>query len=253
LLTAPNGDYNGLNVTITAASDPVFTVNPEWAAESPEIAEQVIIRRTFVPGPADVDIEIRPLSTGPNVVMPTSHMVLPVAILATGGTVNGGHIDPKTVRFGPAGAEPIRGSLLRDVDLDGVEDLLLSFDIKDAGIPCGTTRASIVAQTFDGLSVTGSDEIETIGCRPWCVLIETNKYSSWRTRLRLPLSAAMMRRVPISDDDLELAERACRSLAATYRRGAEGQSNPSVRQLALDSAGKSERMAERMKRARSVG
>lgn len=41
--------------------------------------------------------------------------------------------------------------------------------------------------------------------------------------------AAMLRRVHISDDDLQLTEQALRSLANRYRRTAERQSNPIVR------------------------
>jgi hypothetical protein len=66
--------------------------------------------------------------------------------------------------------------------------------------------------------------------------------------------ARMMRwLVTLTDEDLEIAEQACRSLAATYRRDAERQSNPGLKQYAVDSAEKFERMAERMRRARQIG
>jgi hypothetical protein len=53
--------------------------------------------------------------------------------------------------------------------------------------------------------------------------------------------------VTLTDEDLEIAEQACRGLAATYRRDAERQKNPIVRQHAIESAEKFERMAERMR------
>lgn len=58
--------------------------------------------------------------------------------------------------------------------------------------------------------------------------------------------------VTLSDEDLKLAEQACRSLAARYRQHAERQRNPIVRDAALESAQRFEQMAERMRRAREV-
>lgn len=57
----------------------------------------------------------------------------------------------------------------------------------------------------------------------------------------------------LTDEDLEITERACRSLAATYRGDAERQGNPMVRQYAIENAERLERMAERMRRARGIG
>jgi hypothetical protein len=37
---------------------------------------------------------------------------------------------------------------------------------------------------------------------------------------------AMLRSITLDDDDLEIAERACRSLAKTYKRDAAKQANP---------------------------
>ena len=65
--------------------------------------------------------------------------------------------------------------------------------------------------------------------------------------------ATMMRRVHVSDHDLEMIEQACRSLAARYRRDAERHANPLVRDGALDSAAKFECIADRMKRFRDGG
>ena len=55
--------------------------------------------------------------------------------------------------------------------------------------------------------------------------------------------AAMMWLVTLSADDLENAERACRSLAATYHRDAERHQNPIARDAALESAKTFERMS----------
>ena len=55
----------------------------------------------------------------------------------------------------------------------------------------------------------------------------------------------------LTDEDLEIAEQACRSLATRYR--AERHQNSLMRECALESAERLEQLAERMKRARSVG
>jgi hypothetical protein len=62
----------------------------------------------------------------------------------------------------------------------------------------------------------------------------------------------VMRRVHLTDEDLELTEQACRSLAERYRRDADRHRNPLIRERALESAAKFERIAERMKRFRDA-
>jgi hypothetical protein len=63
--------------------------------------------------------------------------------------------------------------------------------------------------------------------------------------------ATMMCRIHISDEDLQLTEQACRSMAARYRRDAERQQNPLVRDGTLRSAAHFERIADRMRRFRN--
>ena len=58
----------------------------------------------------------------------------------------------------------------------------------------------------------------------------------------------MMRRVHLTDEDLDLATQACRSLAIRYRIDAEQQQNPILRDASLANAEKFERLAERMSR-----
>ena len=61
----------------------------------------------------------------------------------------------------------------------------------------------------------------------------------------IPFEAASL-----TDEDLEIAEEACRGLAIRYR--AERHDNPLMRECALENAERLEQLAERMKRARSV-
>ena len=73
-------------------------------------------------------------------------------------------IDIRTVRFGPDGATTNRHRV-RDVNKDGVADLFLQFWIQDTGIQCGDAAATLTGDTFDGLQVTGTDSIKTVGCQ----------------------------------------------------------------------------------------
>ena len=80
----PNGDYTGLNIAINGAADPIFRINPAWAAAHPEIAQKIVITRTFVPGPpTKLVAEIWPFSRVPAVIDPDSDIIIPVAILGT--------------------------------------------------------------------------------------------------------------------------------------------------------------------------
>jgi hypothetical protein len=64
--------------------------------------------------------------------------------------------------------------------------------------------------------------------------------------------ARMMRRIHVSDPDLELIEEACRRLNNLYRNDAARQENPLMRRLLIETAEKYERMADRMKRFRET-
>jgi hypothetical protein len=65
-------------------------------------------------------------------------------------------------------------------------------------------------------------------------------------------AAMVMRRIHVSDPDLEMMEEACRRVAQLYRNDGEKQENPLIRGRQLESAEKFERIAERMKRFREA-
>ena len=72
-------------------------------------------------------------------------------------------VDITTVQFGPDGAQAIRQKV-KDVNKDGLGDLLLRFKIPQTGIACGDTQATLTGETFAGESFTGTDDIVTRGC-----------------------------------------------------------------------------------------
>jgi hypothetical protein len=61
-----------------------------------------------------------------------------------------------------------------------------------------------------------------------------------------------MRRVHLSDDDLQSLEYACRAEAQKFKNDAKGHANPVLRNNARELANRYERLAERMKRFREV-
>jgi hypothetical protein len=109
-----------------------------------------------------VTIDITP-GGFPNSINPAGRGVIPVAILTT-GTFNAAIVDAATVRFGPNSAPP-SSFLLQDVDLDGDLDLILQFRTQQTGIVCGMTSATLTGKTIDGMAITGTDSVNTVGCR----------------------------------------------------------------------------------------
>jgi hypothetical protein len=116
----------------------------------------------------NVHIDIKP-GNKRNKINPRSRGRIWVAILSN--TDNASPFDPAsqvdipTVEFGPDGATANRYKL-KDINKDGLGDLLLRFKIRKTGIACRDTEATLTGKTFDGLSFTGTDSIRTVGCKP---------------------------------------------------------------------------------------
>jgi hypothetical protein len=109
-----------------------------------------------------VDIDIKPYNRR-NPIYPYSRGGIWVAILSDR------EFDPlqvkiRSVRFGRDKAKAIRHRV-RDINRDGVADLMLRFKIRKAGIRCGDTKARLKAKTYFGERVVGSDSIKTVGCK----------------------------------------------------------------------------------------
>lgn len=91
--------------------------------------------------------------------------VIPVAILTT-ETLNVLDIDLSSIEFGPLGAREIhKNSHFEDINYDGMVDLVLHFEVEEAGILCGSAFTSLTGMTFDGQPIEGSDIIRTLRCR----------------------------------------------------------------------------------------
>ncbi len=126
-------------------------------------------RKVRTAGPAEGDfrpirIDIMPGSAD-NPVNPDKKGVVPVAVLGSSDLAVS-QIDPASLRFGPEDAEPAhRNHESRDIDGDGLLDLLLHFDVAEAGLACGDSVAFVQGETVEGGKVQGFDTLTTPGCR----------------------------------------------------------------------------------------
>ena len=118
-----------------------------------------------------VAIDIKP-GSDPNSINPRSKGKIPVAILSTntaaGESVDfdATQVDSTTIRFGPDGANIAHSNgHVEDVDSDGDADLVLHFESQETGIACGDTEATLTGATFGGVGVTGTDAVNTVGCK----------------------------------------------------------------------------------------
>jgi hypothetical protein len=126
--------------------------------------ERVVGRTHFV------DCDIKP-GNGRNAINPMSRGVIPVAILGS-EEFQVEEIDLTTLVFGsadPVTVYAVRG-LQKDVNADGLLDLLAHFRTEESGVALGDTRACIAGETFEGMRFEGCDVIRTIpggrGIRP---------------------------------------------------------------------------------------
>ena len=95
---------------------------------------------------------------------PNSNAVIPVAIL---GSVNfdATQVDFSRAVFGSRKASPIHDGVIKDVNHDGIVDMVFHFNTRDTGISCGDPDATLSGETFGGDAFTGTYSVRTAGCR----------------------------------------------------------------------------------------
>ena len=113
----------------------------------------------------DVGIDIKP-GNNRNQINPRSKGVIWVALLSDTASPfdPSSQVDIPTVEFGPDSATANRYKV-KDINKDGLGDLLLRFKVPDTGIACGDTEATLTGETFGSQPITSSDAITTVGCR----------------------------------------------------------------------------------------
>ena len=112
-------------------------------------------------GPRRVGIDNKP-SNPNNPVNPFNNGRFWVAILAEEG-FDPLQVDVSSVRFGPSNATT-NSTRVRDVNHDGLPELMLRFVIPELGVSCGMERLSLSGRTFAGDEIFGDDFIRTVGC-----------------------------------------------------------------------------------------
>jgi hypothetical protein len=105
-------------------------------------------------------IDIRPGNTA-NTLNPDSHGVIPVALLGA-AAFDVSEIDGGSSAFGPGRASARTPAQIRDVNKDGVPDLLLHFEMRDAEIADDHDTACMTGQRADGRPFTGCDVIRVV-------------------------------------------------------------------------------------------
>ena len=114
-----------------------------------------------------VSIDIRP-GGFPNTVNLRSRGMLPVAILTT-PDFDAMQVDPDSVLLGDAGLSGtavVFKSTIEDVNGNGFLDLLLFFKIAELvdnrALDASSTVLTLTGDTFDGISVEGSDSVRLV-------------------------------------------------------------------------------------------
>ncbi len=116
------------------------------------------------PAPRNVTIDILP-GVYPNIVNVSSDDPLPVAIFST-PDFDATSVDPKTVTLDSAPAK-LKGqgkpvAVRQDVNGDGLLDLIVLIDLKASDIATTIMQAVLEGNTYNGISIVGTDSIQLL-------------------------------------------------------------------------------------------
>ncbi len=114
----------------------------------------------------DVSIDIKP-GSDPNSINLGSNGNIPVAIFGT-DAFDVRDVDLTTIMLADAGVmeRGKKGDLMasfEDIDLDGLLDLLIHIDTQGLVLSDGDVEALLTGETFDGVSISGTDAINLVG------------------------------------------------------------------------------------------
>lgn len=146
--SASMGESIGSTLTVAVFFDSLPCCEPHW---EPYVAH--------LP-PVPVVIDVRP-GRRRNRIHPTRRELVPVGLLGS-PDLEVADVDAGSLVFGPNGARPWRGrSMRRDVNGDGLVDLLARFRQRETGIARGDVEACLSGETTDGIAFEGCDAVRT--------------------------------------------------------------------------------------------
>jgi hypothetical protein len=125
------------------------------------------------PSSLAVDIDIRPFSHN-NKIHHWEWGVIPVAILSKNGFDAPSEVDRDTITFGRTGNEPSKAFFLRrgkDVNHDGMKDLIFFFRAKRAGFQPDDKEGFLKGRTHKNEAIEGRDSVS---------IVEEKKWRFWR-------------------------------------------------------------------------
>ena len=112
----------------------------------------------------EVTIDIKPGDPS-NQINRSSKASIQVAILSTSDFEAPTMVDQTSLTFGRTGHEASLVSCIRksrDVNADGLPDLVCEFSIRASNFQAGNTVGILLGQTLDGLSIRGSDTVRIL-------------------------------------------------------------------------------------------
>ncbi len=121
-----------------------------------------------------VDIDVDPFNSV-NTIRPNDNYNVTVAVLgmrtAAGdpidlypGATTANGVDAESLRLGAAATPGIGTPIITDIDGDSYDDILINFNVFDAGIACGDTELELIGNMNSGLPIEGFDTIVTEDC-----------------------------------------------------------------------------------------
>ncbi|GLZ34425.1 hypothetical protein Lesp02_66120 [Lentzea sp. NBRC 105346] len=165
--------------TLNAGTSATFT--KDWTVSCSEARRHTVSTSATIkanePHPEDTDrandtasiswqpIDVKPRSF-PSSINLKKEGAVPVAILSTAEFNALTQVDRQSLTFGVIGTEAslVRCGSGEDVNDDGLVDLVCQFDTKKTGLTCGSTTATLMGRTVDGLRFEGQDDVKITGC-----------------------------------------------------------------------------------------
>lgn len=164
-LGTPTVSDNCLGVTFTnnaPSTFPLGITTVTWTATDASGNLATAIQLLTVK-PLPVKIDIKPRSESNSINCVEQKRIVTLAILST-QEFDVTKVDPLSVKFGSSGATEVHSKgHIEDIDKDGDIDMVLHFRFADTGIKCGDTEATLTGETLEGIPISGTDAIRTVG------------------------------------------------------------------------------------------